>query len=65
MGLGRIVLFADEVATRPLQRELGRMGEIAVVIDDQDAPPFFKRFKDLREKICFNDSAHNVSFMPM
>src|SRR6266536_5421549 len=23
MGLGRIVLFADEVATRPLQRELG------------------------------------------
>ena len=65
MGLGRIVLFADEVATRPLQRELGRVGEIAVVIDDQDARLFFKRFQDLRKKVCFNHSAHNVFFMPM
>jgi hypothetical protein len=34
MSFARVVLFTDDVAARPLQRQLGRVGKIAVVIDD-------------------------------
>jgi hypothetical protein len=59
MSFARVVFFADEVAARPLQRELGRVGKIAVVIDDQDARLLFTRVDDLRKKVCFDGSAHN------
>jgi hypothetical protein len=59
MSFARVVFFIDEVAARPFQRELGRVGKIAVVIDDQDARLLFTRIGDLRKKVCFDGSAHN------
>src|SRR6266404_2203511 len=61
MSFARVVLFIDEVAARPFQHELGRVGKIAVVIDYQDARFLFGLFKGPREKIHFDSSIHDVS----
>src|ERR1700736_2807396 len=50
MSFARVVLFTDEVAARPLQRELGRVSKVMIVIDYQDARLLINRFDGLREK---------------
>jgi hypothetical protein len=61
MSFARVVLFTDEVATRPLQRDFGRVGKVRIVIDYQDARLLLIWFHHLREKICFDCSVHNFS----
>lgn len=62
VSFARVVLFRDDVAARLLQRDLGRVGEIAAVIDDQDAGFLFDRCGDLREKVWFACSVHSSSW---
>ncbi|MEY2555095.1 MAG: hypothetical protein QOF93_239 [Verrucomicrobiota bacterium] len=62
MSFVRVVLLSDDVAARPLQHDLGRVGKIAVVIDYQDACFLFNRLDTLREKVSFNCSVHNFLF---
>ncbi len=62
MSSARVVLFNDEVAARPLERDLGRMGKITIVINDQDARLLHNRFQNLREKICFDCFVHGFSW---
>ena len=61
MSFARVVLFTDEVATRPLERDLGRVGEVSIVIDYQNGCFFLHRFRNLREKVYFDCSVHNFS----
>jgi hypothetical protein len=58
---GWFVLFPNGVTAGPLQRDFGRVGKIAIVIDDQDARFLFGLIKGRWEKIHFDSSIHNVS----
>jgi hypothetical protein len=60
MSFARIVLFTDDVAAGYLQRALGGVRKIAVVIDYQDARLLYvDRLRDLWEKVCFDRSVHD------
>src|SRR5438309_6582400 len=43
MSFARVVLFTDEVAARPLERDFGRVGKVMIVVDYQDARLLFER----------------------
>ena len=62
MGFARIVLFTDDVAAGYLQRALGGVRKIAVVIHYQDARLLFlDRLRDLRQKVYFDCSVHDFT----
>ena len=61
MSFARVVLFTDEVAARLLERDLGRVGKVTIVIDYQDAHLLPNRFHNPREKVRFDCSVHNFS----
>ena len=61
VSFGRVVFFADKVSARSLQRELNRVGKIAIVIHDQDAGHLLNRSDNCRKEICFDGSLHKFT----
>src|SRR5205823_6156308 len=53
-------LLLSFLAPGPFQREFGRVSKVAVVIDDRDPRFIFSLFNGREEKVCFNDSVHNI-----